>query len=70
MAAQPWRTGTIIRIEDETSSTKRFWIQIPELDRFDFIPGQFVTLDQTKDGAATQSPPPPMEPMYLSWSLY
>lgn len=45
MAAQPWRTGTIIRIEDETSSTKRFWIQIPELDRFDFIPGQFVTLD-------------------------
>ena len=45
MAAQPWRTGKIIRIEDETSSTKRFWIEIPELDRFDFIPGQFVTLD-------------------------
>ncbi len=45
MAAQPWRTGKIIRIEDETSSTKRFWIQIPELDHFEFIPGQFVTLD-------------------------
>jgi CDP-4-dehydro-6-deoxyglucose reductase len=45
MAAQPWRNATIIRIEDETSSTKRFWIQIPELDHFDFIPGQFVTLD-------------------------
>jgi CDP-4-dehydro-6-deoxyglucose reductase len=45
MAAQPWRTGKIIRIEDETASTKKFWIQIPELERFDFIPGQFVTLD-------------------------
>jgi ferredoxin-NADP reductase len=45
MAAQPWRTGKIIRIEDETASTKKFWIQIPELERFDFVPGQFVTLD-------------------------
>lgn len=45
MAQQPWRTGKIIRIEDETSTTKKFWIEIPELERFDFIPGQFVTLD-------------------------
>jgi CDP-4-dehydro-6-deoxyglucose reductase len=45
MAAQPWRNAQIIRIEDETASTKRFWIQIPELDHFDFVPGQFVTLD-------------------------
>lgn len=45
MAVQPWRTGKVIRIEDETSSTKRFWIEIPELPSFDFKPGQFVTLD-------------------------
>jgi ferredoxin-NADP reductase len=45
MAVQPWRTGKVIRIEDETASTKRFWIQVPELDSFDFKPGQFVTLD-------------------------
>lgn len=45
MAQQPWRNGTIIKMEDETPTTKKFWIQIPELDRFDFIPGQFVTLD-------------------------
>jgi ferredoxin-NADP reductase len=45
MAAQPWRTGKIIRIEDETATTKRFWIEIPELTHFDFVPGQFVTLD-------------------------
>ena len=45
MAVQPWRTGKVIRIEDETSSTKRFWIEVPELTSFDFKPGQFVTLD-------------------------
>jgi ferredoxin-NADP reductase len=42
---QPWRTGTVIRIENETGSTRRFWIQVNELDRFEFAPGQFVTLD-------------------------
>ncbi len=42
---QPWRTGKVIRITDETPSTRRFWIQIPELESFDFKPGQFVTLD-------------------------
>src|ERR1700680_1208943 len=42
---QPWRTGTIIRIEQEAAQTRRFWIQVPELDKFDFEPGQFVTLD-------------------------
>ena len=45
MALQPWRTGKVIRIENETPNTRRFWIQIPELEKFDFIPGQFVTLD-------------------------
>jgi CDP-4-dehydro-6-deoxyglucose reductase len=45
MAAQPWQKGKIIRIEDETSTTKKFWIEILDKERFDFIPGQFVTLD-------------------------
>lgn len=45
MALLPWRTGKVIRIEDETRSTKRYWIEVPELNSFDFIPGQFVTLD-------------------------
>ncbi len=45
MALQPWRKGTIIRIENATHNTKRFWIEMPELKAFDFIPGQFVTLD-------------------------
>jgi ferredoxin-NADP reductase len=42
---EPWRTGKIIKVEDATPSTRRFWIQIPELEKFDFKPGQFVTLD-------------------------
>src|SRR5487761_2384471 len=42
---EPWRNGKVIRIEDATVNTRRFWIQIPELEVFDFKPGQFVTLD-------------------------
>ncbi len=45
MALQPWRKGRIIRIEDHTHNTRRYWIEVPDMDRFDFIPGQFVTLD-------------------------
>jgi ferredoxin-NADP reductase len=42
---EPWRTGKVIKIEDATPSTRRFWIEVPELEKFDFAPGQFVTLD-------------------------
>jgi CDP-4-dehydro-6-deoxyglucose reductase len=45
MALLPWRKGKVIRIENETTVTKRYFIEVPELDVFDFIPGQFVTLD-------------------------
>jgi CDP-4-dehydro-6-deoxyglucose reductase len=41
----PWQTGKVIRIEDETHNTKRFWIELPAVENFDFKPGQFVTLD-------------------------
>jgi len=42
---QPWQTGKIIRIEDETKNTKRFWIEMTAMSNFDFKPGQFVTID-------------------------
>lgn len=45
MALQPWRKGIVTKIEDHTYNTRRFWIQVPEIEKFDFIPGQFVTLD-------------------------
>jgi len=45
MALQPWRPGKVIDIIQETYNTRRFVIQIPELEKFDFIPGQFITFD-------------------------
>ena len=45
MALEPWRTGIIIKVEQQTYNTRRFWIQIPEVEKFNFLPGQFVTLD-------------------------
>ncbi|MGC4101598.1 ferredoxin--NADP reductase [Ferruginibacter sp.] len=45
MAIEPWRIAKVIKIENETANTRRFWMEVPELERFDFKPGQFVTLD-------------------------
>jgi glycine betaine catabolism B len=45
MAIEPWRTAKVIKIENETANTRRFWLQVPELENFDYKPGQFVTLD-------------------------
>ena len=42
---QPWRTGRVIKIEQQAPATRRFFIEVPELEVFDFQPGQFVTLD-------------------------
>lgn len=42
---QPWLKCVVIKTEDITHSTRRFWMQIPELTQFDFEPGQFVTFD-------------------------
>jgi CDP-4-dehydro-6-deoxyglucose reductase len=40
-----WYTGEFIKIEDETDTTKRFWVKVPEVESFDFEPGQFITMD-------------------------
>lgn len=45
MALEPWRIGTVIKIVDETYNTKRYFIQVNELESFNFKAGQFVTLD-------------------------
>jgi len=45
MAVEPWRTGKVIKIKQQTYNTRRFFIQVPELTSFDFKAGQFVTLD-------------------------
>ena len=40
-----WYTATIIKIEEATPNTRRFWFEVEDLPRFDFKPGQFVTFD-------------------------
>jgi CDP-4-dehydro-6-deoxyglucose reductase len=45
MALQPWQPGKVIRIENETYNTRRFWIEATEMKSFDFTPGQFITFD-------------------------
>ena len=45
MALQPWQTCKVIRIENETYNTRRFWLEATELTSFDFTPGQFITFD-------------------------
>jgi CDP-4-dehydro-6-deoxyglucose reductase len=45
MALLPWLTGQVIKIANETADTRRFWVQVASIDSFNFIPGQFVTLD-------------------------
>lgn len=45
MALQPWQKGIVLDVQQETHNTRRYWIQLPEVAVFDFLPGQFVTLD-------------------------
>ena len=45
MALLPWQQATVIRIEQETPDTRRFWLELHELEKIDFMPGQFITLD-------------------------
>ncbi len=40
-----WQTGIVVKIEDATTNTRRFWIEAKSKEKFDFKPGQFVTLD-------------------------
>lgn len=45
MALLPWLQGKVIKVLDETPDTRRFWVQAGSVSRFDFEPGQFVTLE-------------------------
>lgn len=45
MAVAPWRKGVFTKITQVTHNTRLYRIKIPEVERFEFKPGQFVTLD-------------------------
>ena len=40
-----WQTGIVRRIETVGAGTRSYFIELPSVSRFDFKPGQFVTLD-------------------------
>jgi len=40
-----WYNATVVRIEDQSPTTKRFWLSIPEDEPLAFKAGQFVTMD-------------------------
>jgi len=40
-----WQSGVIKDIIQATPNTRRFLIELPETTSFDFVPGQFITLD-------------------------
>lgn len=40
-----WQKAIVTTVEQTTPNTRRYWLELPETDSFDFKPGQFVTLD-------------------------
>jgi len=42
---QPWRSATLLTIIPESNTTWRFIFKCDDLGEFDFVPGQFITLD-------------------------
>ena len=45
MSILPWQTAKLIYTIDESPKVRRFFFEAIETEIFDFIPGQFVTLD-------------------------
>jgi CDP-4-dehydro-6-deoxyglucose reductase len=43
--AWKWYDSKVIKIEDASSTTKRFWVKVETEEVFDFRAGQFVTMD-------------------------
>ena len=43
--ATTWYNSKIVKIIDESPTTKRFWVEIEGVESFDFKAGQFVTMD-------------------------
>lgn len=43
--AWKWYDSKVVRIADESPTTKRFWLEVPEAETLDFRAGQFVTMD-------------------------
>ncbi len=42
---EKWLNAEVLNILDETGNTKRFFFRVPEVEEFQFKPGQFITFD-------------------------
>lgn len=40
-----WKPAIIRRIEQRTPTVRSFWLELPDRERLDYRPGQFLTLD-------------------------
>ena len=40
-----WKPAVITRIEERSPTVRSFWLSLPDRERLDFRPGQFLTLD-------------------------
>jgi CDP-4-dehydro-6-deoxyglucose reductase len=40
-----WKPAIIQRIEQRTPTVRSFWLELPDREVLDFLPGQFLTLD-------------------------
>lgn len=40
-----WYDSIVQKIEPAAPNVRRFWLEVPELDQFDFEAGQFITMD-------------------------
>ena len=40
-----WYDATLIKTENINDLTRRFWLEMPDVESIDYIPGQFITLD-------------------------
>jgi CDP-4-dehydro-6-deoxyglucose reductase len=40
-----WQTSIVRQIDEVNAATRRYFLEMPGTERFDFKPGQFVTLD-------------------------
>jgi ferredoxin-NADP reductase len=40
-----WYDANVINIQTASPNTRRFWVEIPNVETFNFKPGQFVTMD-------------------------
>ncbi|RYD53389.1 MAG: oxidoreductase [Sphingobacteriales bacterium] len=45
MALLPWQSAIVEQVLPESPGTNRYFLRLPDTQAFDFVPGQFITVD-------------------------